>query len=71
MGETGLLTLDMLEREGVLTPGGFVGVDLEMLLPEGSEQQINADFVGVLGAFEIYRGSVRGHRMANLRIILR
>ncbi len=42
-----------------------------MLLPEGGEQQIEAGFVGVLGAFEIYRGSVRGHRMANLRVILR
>ncbi len=43
----------------------------EMLLPQGSEEQIESGFVGVLGAFEIYRGSVRGHRMANLRIILR
>jgi hypothetical protein len=43
----------------------------EMLLPEGSEKEIDAGFVGVLGAFEVYRGSVRGHRMANLRIILR
>ncbi len=42
-----------------------------MLLPKGSEEQINSDYVGVLGAFEIYRGSARGHRMANLRIILR
>jgi hypothetical protein len=42
-----------------------------MLLPDGSEEQIDAGFVGVLGAFEIYRGSVRGHRMANLRVILR
>ena len=42
-----------------------------MLLPEGSETQITSDFVGVLGSFEIYRGSARGHRMANLRIILR
>jgi hypothetical protein len=42
-----------------------------MLLPEGSEQQIDAGFVGVVGAFEVYRGSVRGHRMANLRVILR
>src|SRR6266568_8405985 len=42
-----------------------------MLLPEGSEKSIDAGFVGVLGAFEVYRGSVRGHRMANLRIILR
>ncbi len=29
MGATGLLTLDLLEREGVLTPGGFVGIDLD------------------------------------------
>jgi hypothetical protein len=42
-----------------------------MLLPEGSEKEINDGFVGVLGAFEVYRGSVRGHRMANLRVILR
>jgi hypothetical protein len=42
-----------------------------MLLPEGSEQQIDAGFVGTLGAFEIYRGARRGHRMANLRVILR
>jgi hypothetical protein len=42
-----------------------------MLLPEGGEQAVEAGFVGVLGAFEIYRGSVRGHRMANLRVILR
>jgi hypothetical protein len=42
-----------------------------MLLPKGSERGIDTGFVGVLGAFEIYRGSVRGHRMANLRVILR
>ncbi len=186
MGETGLLTLDLLEREGVLAPGGFVGVDLDparidtfrqgrpdlkwvagnlyerleapelanvgilnldeygevgnrsalvdfplirgrvqrgldtfgefalfwnqdldavvrrrqgrgqalrrhaemvcealrgclprreltstMLLPNGSEEKIESGHLGELGAFEIYRGSVRGHRMANLRIVLR
>jgi hypothetical protein len=186
MGETGLLTLDLLEREGVVAPGGFVGIDLDptridgfrqrrpdlkwvagnlyerldapelanvgvlnldvygevgnrsapvdfplirgmaqrgleafgefalfwnqdldavvrrrqdrgqalrrhadmvcdvlrgclprreltsaMLLPEGSEKEIDDGFMGALGAFEIYRGSVRGHRMANLRVILR
>src|SRR5262245_2088001 len=186
MGETSLLTLDLLEREGVLAPGGFVGIDLDperiaafrqrrpdlkwvagnlyerleapemarvgilnldeygevgnhsalvdfplirglvqrgldafgefalfwnqdldavvrrrqdrgqalrrhadmvcdvlrrclprreltsdMLLPEGSEQAMDTRFVGVLGAFEVYRGSIRGHRMANLRVILR
>jgi hypothetical protein len=43
----------------------------DMLLPAGGEAQINAGFVGTLGAFEIYRGSRRGHRMANLRLILR
>src|SRR5207253_2003757 len=26
MGETGLLTLDLLEREGVMAPGGFIGI---------------------------------------------
>lgn len=43
----------------------------DMLLPGGSEEQIDAGFIGTLGAFEIYRGVKRGHRMANLRIILR
>ena len=42
-----------------------------MLLPEGSEKAIDAGFVGIVGAFEVYRGSVRGHRMANLRVLLR
>jgi hypothetical protein len=42
-----------------------------MLLPEGAEIEIDAGFVGVVGAFEIYRGQARGHRMANLRLILR
>jgi hypothetical protein len=43
----------------------------EMLLPVGSEERVDSVFVGVLGAFEIYRGSMRGHRMANLRLVLR
>jgi hypothetical protein len=42
-----------------------------MLLPKGSEEEIDSGFLGTLGAFEVYRGSVRGHRMANLRVILR
>jgi hypothetical protein len=42
-----------------------------MLLPPGGEQQVDDGFVGTLGAFEIYRGARGGHRMANLRIILR
>src|SRR6266851_3345171 len=29
MGATGMLTLDLLERESVLAPGGFVGIDLD------------------------------------------
>jgi hypothetical protein len=186
MGATGLLTLDLLEREGVLAPGGFVGIDLdpvrinsfrerrpdvkwiagnlyerldapelanvgvlnldvygevgdpsargdfallrglvqrglerfgefalfwnqdldavvrrrhdrgaalrrhvesicralanllprreltgEMLLPAGSEESVDSGFTGVIGAFEIYRGAAGGHRMANLRLVLR
>jgi len=42
-----------------------------MVLPESGEKEIEAGFVGVLGTFEIYRGSSGGHRMANLRVILR
>lgn len=42
-----------------------------MLLPQGSEAVIGAGAVGVFGAFEIYRGKKGGHRMANLRMILR
>jgi hypothetical protein len=42
-----------------------------MLLPEGGEDAIDTGYVGVLGAFEVYRGSARGHRMANLRLLLR
>jgi hypothetical protein len=186
MGATGLLTLDLLERQGVLAPGGFVGIDLDparidgfrqrrpdlkwvagnlyerldapelagvgvlnldaygeigdpsargdfalvrglvqhglekygefalfwnqdldsvvrrrhdrevalrrhadavcrvlhgllprreltspMLLPPASEEVIDGGFTGIVGAFEIYRGAVGGHRMANLRIVLR
>jgi hypothetical protein len=52
-------------RLEVAQPLGSAGV----VLPEGSESAIDAGFVGVLGAFEVYRGSVRGHRMANLRVI--
>jgi hypothetical protein len=29
MGETDWLTLELLEREGVLATGGFVGIDLD------------------------------------------
>jgi hypothetical protein len=43
----------------------------DMLLPPTAEEAINARFIGTLGAFEIYKGVKRGHRMANLRVILR
>ena len=43
----------------------------EMLIPEGGEQDIEDGFTGTLGAFEIYRGVAGGHRMANLRLVLR
>ena len=39
MGATGLLTLDLLEREGVLAPGGFVGVDLDPARIDGFRQR--------------------------------
>ena len=42
-----------------------------MLLPTGAESEINAGYIGIVGAFEIYRGKKGGHRMANLRVILR
>src|SRR5271155_1811711 len=35
MGETGLLTVDMLQREAVLAAGGFVGVDLDAARIDG------------------------------------
>src|SRR5947208_8776640 len=38
MGETGLLTLDLLERQGVLAPGGFVGIDLDPARIDGFRQ---------------------------------
>src|SRR3954469_155234 len=39
MGETGLLTLDLLERAGALSPGGFVGIDLDSARIEGFRQR--------------------------------
>jgi hypothetical protein len=38
MGATGLLTLDLLERQGVLDPGGFVGIDLDPDRIDGFQQ---------------------------------
>src|SRR5437667_5059009 len=39
MGQTGLLTLDLLEREGVLAPSGFVGIDLDPARIEAFRQR--------------------------------
>src|SRR5438552_2227123 len=39
MGETGLLTLGLLEREGVLATGGFVGIDLDVGRIDGFRQR--------------------------------
>src|SRR3954453_2473778 len=39
MGATGSLTLDLLEREGVLARGGFVGIDLDPARIDGFRQQ--------------------------------
>jgi hypothetical protein len=38
MGATGFLTLDVLQREGVLAAGGFVGVDLDLARIDGFRQ---------------------------------
>ena len=43
----------------------------DMLLPPETEFKVDAGFIGTVGAFEIYRGKARGHRMANLRLVLR
>src|SRR5438046_10656347 len=48
MGATGLLTLDLLEREKVLPAGGFVGVDLDPGRVDGFRQQ-RPDVNGVAG----------------------
>src|SRR5881275_1029174 len=39
MGATGLLTLDLLEHQGVLAPAGFVGIDLDPARVEGFRQR--------------------------------
>src|SRR5258707_160616 len=39
MGETGWLTIDLLEREGVLALGGFVGIDLDPARIDGFRQR--------------------------------
>src|SRR6266851_1443890 len=39
MGATGFLTLDLLERQGVLAPGGFVGIDLDPARIDGLRQR--------------------------------
>src|ERR1700680_4799378 len=39
MGATGERTIDLLEREGVLAPGGFVGIDLDPARIDGFRQR--------------------------------
>src|SRR5260370_10731037 len=39
MGATGILTLDLLERAGILAPGGFVGIDLDRARIDGFRQR--------------------------------
>lgn len=47
-------------------------VTSETLLPSRAEKAVAArGFVGLLGAFEVYRGKATGHRMACCRVILR
>jgi hypothetical protein len=41
------------------------------ILPEKSEQEIDNGFIGQIGAYEIYKGKSKGHRMANLHLIFR
>src|SRR5438270_13481027 len=50
MGSTGLLTLDLLERQGVLAPGGFVGIDLDAARID-SFRQLRPDLKWVAGNF--------------------
>src|ERR1700682_2238505 len=39
MGETGWRTLDLLEREGMLAPGGFAALDLDLFRIESFRQR--------------------------------
>lgn len=55
--------------EGALARGRRLTDD--MLLPVGAESSLDGGFVGIVGCFEVYRGKVGGHRMANARILLR
>jgi hypothetical protein len=44
----------------------------EMLLPRGAEGAVDDPaFTGMLGSIEVYRGKSTGHRMCNVRLILR
>ncbi len=63
-GERTRLRCDWCERMG--DTGGRT-----LDLPEREKVLAPPGFVGVLGAFEVYRGKTCGHRMANLRLIPR
>lgn len=67
-----------LRRHAVRLAGAFVeagdvrrSLEAEAMLPPGAEHVLDDGFTGQLGAFSIYRGRRGGHRMANLRLILR
>ena len=74
MGETGLLTLDLLEREGTLAPGGFVGIDLDSVRIEGEfSQYVRIGDEGSKATFSFCRNcgatvhnSVEGYDVKNI-----
>ena len=41
------------------------------ILPGDVEKEINNNKTGIFGAYEIYKGKNKGHRLANLRLIFR
>ena len=66
-----VLTASFIPNPFPSVAGVYSGLSLN---PSGVTPESSGIFtlqVGTLGAFEIYRGAARGHRMANLRIILR
>jgi hypothetical protein len=67
-----------LRRHAVRLARAFVdagdvrrSLDADAMLPPGAEHVLDRGFTGQLGAFSIYRGRPGGHRMANLRMVLR
>lgn len=46
-------------------------LDPYQILPKNYEYKLENNFVGTLGAYEIYKGKKNGHRMCNLHLIFR